>query len=150
VSFIDLFVLRCADVAKTRAFYECLELEFSEHQHGNGPVHSGAMDGSGMFLELYPASEKHPVDRSGIGFGAPNLERIIAALTANGFKPGAIEQQTWGKTFVVRDPDGRRVEVRFQLSDGDPELEEELKQRIDDLDSGKTKGIPWEEVKKHL
>ena len=117
MSFVNLLVLRCGDVARTRVFYECLELEFNEHRHGDGPIHAGAMDGMGLILELYPASEKNPVDRCGLGFGAPDLDRVIAALRAKQFEPGKIEDQPWGKTFVVRDPDGRRVEVKFELSD---------------------------------
>lgn len=114
MSFVNLLVLRCADVARTRAFYECLDLEFSEHQHGKGPVHSGTMDGKGLVLELYPASEKNPLDRSGLGFGSPNLERVIAAFVSRNFEPGVIEEKPWGMTFVVRDPDGRRVEVKVE------------------------------------
>jgi catechol 2,3-dioxygenase-like lactoylglutathione lyase family enzyme len=125
MSFINLLVLRCTDVARTRAFYKCLELEFDEHRHGNGPVHSGTMDGMGLVLELYPATEKNPVDRCGIGFGHPDLERVTAALVALGFEPGKIDAKSWGRSFVARDPDGRRVEVKFELRDGDPELAEE-------------------------
>jgi hypothetical protein len=97
MSFINLLVLRCADVARTCELYECLDLQFDEHRHGNGLVHSGAMDGMGLILQLYPASEKNPADRSGLGFGSPNLERVIAALIARGFQPGKIERQPWGK-----------------------------------------------------
>jgi len=117
MSFLNLLVLRCADVAKTRAFYECFGLKFDEHKHGDGPVHSGAMDNMGLILELYPASVKNPVDRCGIGFGSPSLERVIASMVALGFEPGKVEQQAWGTTFVVRDPDGRRVEVKHELRD---------------------------------
>jgi catechol 2,3-dioxygenase-like lactoylglutathione lyase family enzyme len=117
LSFVNLLVLRCADVGKTRAFYESLGLEFSEHKHGDGPVHSGTMDTMGLVLELYPASERNPADRCGLGFGSPNLERVIAAMVAAGFEPGTIEKQPWGITFVARDPDGRRVEVKYELSD---------------------------------
>ncbi len=150
MSFVNLLVLRCADVARTREFYECLDLEFDEHRHGDGPIHSGVMDGMGLVLELYPASEKNPVDRCGIGFASPNLERAIAALIARKFEPGFIEEKTWGKTFVVRDPDGRRVEVKFQLSDGDPEFETELKRRIDAHENGSEPGIPNEDLMKGL
>jgi hypothetical protein len=65
-------------------------------------------------LELYPAGEKNPVDRCGIGFETPDLERLRAALTSKGFEPTAVERQSWGVTFVVRDPEGRRVEVKEQ------------------------------------
>ena len=118
MSCVNLIVLRCTDVAGTRKFYECLGLIFEEHRHGEGPIHSGTMDGRGLILELYPASEKNPADKCGLGCGSPNLERVIAALTSQNFQPGKIEDQPWGRSFVVRDPDGRRVEVKCELSDG--------------------------------
>lgn len=139
MSFINLLVLRCTDVAKTRAFYECFGLAFDEHRHGDGPLHSGTIDGMGLILELYPASEKNPADRTGLGLGTPNLERIIAALRAKNFEPGAIEAKPWGMTFVVRDPDGRRVEVKHELSEGDPEFEAEIRSRIESIESGTAK-----------
>jgi catechol 2,3-dioxygenase-like lactoylglutathione lyase family enzyme len=114
MSFVNLLVLRCADADKTRAFYECFELQFTEHQHGSGPVHSGTMDEMGLIFELYPASEKNPVDRCGIGFATPELEKVQTVLTSAGFEPTKIERQPWGMTFVARDPDGRRVEVKEQ------------------------------------
>jgi catechol 2,3-dioxygenase-like lactoylglutathione lyase family enzyme len=150
VSFINLLVLRCNDVAKTRAFYECFGLEFDQHRHGDGPPHLGTMDGMGLILELYPASEKNPADRTGLGLGAPNLEKIIAALRAKGFEPGSIEARPWGMTFIVRDPDGRRVEVKHELSEGDPEFEEELQKRIDAHERGDEQGIPYGEVMKEF
>jgi lactoylglutathione lyase len=115
MSFVNLLVLRCADVSRTRAFYECFGLEFEEHQHGNGAVHSGTMDGMGLILELYPASEKNPADRCGLGFGTPDLNLVTAALIAQKFEPGNIERQPWGLTFVVRDPDGRRVNSKSPI-----------------------------------
>jgi len=33
-------------------------------------------------------------------------------LADRGFAPGATADRPWGRTFVVRDPDGRRVEVK--------------------------------------
>jgi hypothetical protein len=51
-----------------------------------------------------------------------------------------------GETFVVRDADNRRVEVKYELSDSDPELEAELKSRIDAFDRGEVKMIPAQEV----
>jgi catechol 2,3-dioxygenase-like lactoylglutathione lyase family enzyme len=146
MSFVNLLVLRCGDVARTREFYECLGLQFDEHQHDGGPIHSSAMDGMGLIIELHPASEKNPADRCGLGFGLPDLQRVIEALTQRGFEPGKIQQQPWGPTFVARDPDGRRVEVKRELSDGDPEFEAELKSRIDAIDRGEVKMIPAEET----
>jgi hypothetical protein len=51
---------------------------------------------------MNPASEKNPADRCGIGL----------SLATQKFEPGPIENQPWGVTFIVRDPDDRRVEVK--------------------------------------
>ncbi len=36
-------------------------------------------------------------------------------LDRRGFAPQAISDKAWGRTFVVRDPDGRRVEVKESM-----------------------------------
>ncbi len=123
MGFINLVVLRCEDIERSREFYECFELSFERHRHGNGPEHFAASDEFAIILELYPASVSNPADRCGLGFGVPNLEIAAARLRERGFEPGPTMEQPWGVTFVVRDPDGRRVEVKRDL----PEFAEKNK-----------------------
>jgi hypothetical protein len=33
-------------------------------------------------------------------------------MERKGFEPEEVKDTAWGRTFVVRDPDGRRVEVK--------------------------------------
>lgn len=47
MSFINLLVLRCGDLACSRRFYECFGLTFEEHRHGTGPLHLFNMDAGG-------------------------------------------------------------------------------------------------------
>jgi hypothetical protein len=54
--------------------------------------------------------------RCGLGFGAVDLQQVIATLMGKQFEPVAVEERAWGTTFIVRDPDGRRVEVKYESS----------------------------------
>ena len=116
---LNLLVLRCRDIEVSRRFYECLELRFQKHAHGTGPEHYAAEDGDGV-MELYPLSQpcEREVEATGLGFTARSLPPVSDALRSSGFDPQPAREQPWGRTFVVRDPDGRRVEVK-QLADGD-------------------------------
>jgi lactoylglutathione lyase len=109
---LNLLVLRCADIDATRQFYECLGISFIEHAHPGGPVHYAHQDGR-FVLELYPAGEAGP-DCAGVGVGVEDLGAAATRLTDAGFQPGPIAERPRGTTFVVRDADGRRVEVQAQ------------------------------------
>ena len=63
-------------------------------------------------LELYPADPTNGTDCAGLGFRVGDIEATSLRLSAAGFEPGEIATQPWGTTFVVRDADGRRVEVQ--------------------------------------
>ena len=86
---LDVIVLRCADLDMTRNFYEGLGIEFNEERHGQGPLHFSTQLGSAV-LELYPASERFPVDHATVG------------IVTDGPVPGG----------PLTDPDGRHVMVR--------------------------------------
>lgn len=108
---LNLLVLRCRDIDAGRAFYECFGMTFTRHAHGGGPAHYAHEDDRGVF-ELYPAAADAPVDRTGLGFAVRNLDDAAGWLRRSGFNPGSAADRPWGRTFVVRDPDGRRVEVK--------------------------------------
>ena len=86
---LDVVVFRCADLDATLAFYEGLGLEFAEEQHGRGPRHFSTQLGQAV-LELYPATDRFPVDQATIG------------IVTDGPLPGG----------PMTDPDGRHVMVR--------------------------------------
>ena len=80
------------------------------HRHGDGPVHyAGETDG--VLLEIYPASAP---DAAGLGFTVPDLEAACGRFDREWFAPGDVTVRPGGVTFVVRDPDGRRVEVQAE------------------------------------
>lgn len=94
----------------TAAFYAQLNFEFSMHQHGKGPEHL-ASESDSFVLELYPSTDDK-TDTLGLGFAVDELDNVRQRLANEGRNPGDIRDEPWGRTFVVRDPDGRRVELK--------------------------------------
>lgn len=113
MSRLNLVVLRCRDIEPARSFYELLGMRFTKHAHGPGPQHYAHEDEAGV-LELYPLGDAAAggPEMTGLGFAASALDDLHARMTAAGHAPGPVRAQPWGTTFVVRDPDGRRVELK--------------------------------------
>ena len=63
-------------------------------------------------FEIYPVGAGSMADQVGLGFGGDDIEGFRERLSLAGYVPAAAQQTPWGRTFVVRDPDGRRVEVK--------------------------------------
>ena len=109
---LNLLVLRSPDLERAAAFYSCLGLQFTRHQHGKGPEHFAAELGGSVF-ELYPLATVGPSTLgTRLGFSVPSLDAAIAALSDY---PGAVvsppKDSPWGRRAVVSDPDGHRVEL---------------------------------------
>lgn len=107
---LNLIVLRCRDLEKSRAFYELLGMRFAKHSHDGGPEHYAHEDERGVF-ELYPAKGGDG-DKTGLGFCVDELDGMFTRMAELGFSPKPILEDAWGRAFVVRDPDGRRMEMR--------------------------------------
>ena len=106
-----LLVLRTPVSEKLRAFFECLGFSFTQEQHSKGPSHyAGAMGDA--TLEIYPLKSGAPNTEIRLGFGVTNLENAVKALksivTIVVTEPSSTP---WGTMAVVRDPDGRSVEL---------------------------------------
>ena len=118
---LSLLVLRCTNLRSTLNFYRLLGLNFTEEQHGKGPLHYSAALGEAV-LELYPAKNDPQqkgtsVERVRIGFTVKSLPETLQALQENGAKILTSPRQTaWGEMAVVLDPDGRSVEIVALLS----------------------------------
>ena len=106
---LSLLVLRSGDVEKARQFYELLGMSFSRHRHGTGPEHYASEDDRGV-VEIYPRSGGEG-DATGLGFKVPDVRQTFDQFASAGYKPSPIRDNDWGRSFVVRDPDGRRVEI---------------------------------------
>ena len=107
---LNLLVLRCKNIDRAKSFYELFGMAFVKEQHGNGPEHYSATDETGVF-ELYPV-EGSMLDQTGLGFTTGDLDAIHMLFRRNQFAPREIRETELGRMFVVRDPDGRRVEVK--------------------------------------
>src|SRR4051794_16102767 len=106
---LNLLVLRSPDIERARRFYEHFGMTFTRHAHGAGPEHYAHEDERGVF-EIYPAKPGDAPDKTGLGFAVADLAEMHGKLAAH--QPQAIAENDWGKSFVLRDPDGRRVEVK--------------------------------------
>ncbi len=114
---LTLIVLKTHRLADLRHFYECLGLRFMEERHGSGPEHLSASAGE-MLLELYPlpAGTGEADSTTRLGFTVGNMTEVVETLRRHG-SPVIAEPRPgeWGFRAVVRDPDGRSVEL-YQTS----------------------------------
>jgi predicted enzyme related to lactoylglutathione lyase len=110
---LTLLVLKTRQVERHLTFYNALGIELAEEQHGKGPVHYAGRLGE-LVLELYPLSDDgSSVDTATrLGFSIENLAGVVEAIQATGAPVITQPQETpWGYRAVVRDPDGRAVEL---------------------------------------
>jgi predicted enzyme related to lactoylglutathione lyase len=110
---LTLLVLKTRQVDRLRTFFNALGIELAEEQHGKGPVHYTGRIGE-LVLELYPLPDDgSSVDTTTrLGFSVKNLAGVVEAIQATGAPVVAQPQETpWGFRAVVRDPDGRAVEL---------------------------------------
>lgn len=113
---LTLIVLRTPDLGPVVDFYGRVGLEFAQEQHGTGPVHYSAQLGR-VVLELYPCTGE--VERGGpgdirIGLEVESIADVLERLEGNG--PGDATDRGHGSLVVVRDPDGRAVELHERRS----------------------------------
>jgi hypothetical protein len=80
---------------------------FVGERHGTGPHHYAARLGD-LVLELYPTSNASPPDpRLRIGFAVRDLDETLRSVG----QAVVASKTAWGLRAVVRDPDGRAVEL---------------------------------------
>ena len=117
---MNLIVLRSDAPERTVAFYERLGMRFQQEQHGTGPVHWAAELG-GLVFEVYPARSATEVDsKMRLGFEVADVLGVLHALRASGAE--IIHEQKVAADrmrFVVRDPDGRSVDVAQAVPAGE-------------------------------
>jgi lactoylglutathione lyase len=94
-------------------FYQTLGIDLAQEQHGKAPAHFAGRAGV-MVIEVYPLPDDgSPVDSSiRLGFAVENVAEIIRAPEGIGTKIVTSPKETpWGLQVVVRDPNGRSVEL---------------------------------------
>ncbi len=109
---LNLVVIRSDKPEVAVQFYKLLGLPFQKEQHGNGPVHWTANLG-GTILEIYPASSGKQVDGSTrLGFEVDGIMSKLDSLRSIGTEIiSEPKKSEWGLPAVVKDPDGRSVEL---------------------------------------
>jgi len=109
---LSLLVVKTEQVAALLDFYGRLGLRFSEERHGSGPLHHAAILERTVF-EIYPAIKPGDVDAATrLGFRVDDPMAIVERLRAAGAPIVSEPKPTpWGLRAVVRDPDGRAVEL---------------------------------------
>ncbi|TWU49273.1 VOC family protein [Rubripirellula reticaptiva] len=113
---LKLLVLKTLQADTLRDFYTRLGFSFVEEQHGNGPVHYSAPLGDGI-LELYPLPEGTEADSSTrLGFGVADLPAVIEEL-GDLTEVSGPKTTPWGLRAVVKDPDGRSVELYGEVAE---------------------------------
>ncbi len=106
-SALKLIVLKTNDVEALRAFYSRIGFRFVEERHGNGPLHFSSPLGEEV-LEIYPLPSGTEADTTTrLGFSVTG----IAAVADLGEVVSVAKQTEWGVRAIVRDPDGRTVEL---------------------------------------
>lgn len=109
---LNLVVIRSVDPSKTVSFYEMLGMTFRHEQHGSGPVHWAA-DVDGIVLEIYPVKSEEEVDTTTrLGFNVDDAASVLNTLRLSQVEiVSELKQTNWGLRAVVRDSDGRSVEL---------------------------------------
>ena len=108
---VNHIAFRTPDVARLRSFY--LELLAAEEVGGSHqPLRVGAtllvfFETGGNAISSDPDEIAFDADEA--GFGAA----YASAKTLDVLMRDIIEPTAWSKTFLVRDPDGRRIEVTY-------------------------------------
>ena len=110
---IKLIVVRTSDPKQLSGFYSHFGLEFEYHKHGNSPFHYTTIIGK-TILEIYPLtkSQKEADINLRLGFTVDNFDLTIEKLRANQTVFVTEPHETdFGFMTIVKDPDGRRIEL---------------------------------------
>ena len=105
---LSYVVLRCADLERSRQFYETLGLQLIPEQHGKGLKHYSC-DLRGVTLELYPLADR---STSGLRLGlvVSDLDRVMASLRSKAIAV-ALRSSEGTASATVMDPDGHQIEL---------------------------------------
>ncbi len=108
---LSLVVIRVADMEKSRRFYEALGLQFTEEQHGQGPLHLSAVLGGTVF-EIYPLGNKPITSGIRLGFRVSSVSKALDHLRQFDVTVNNPPTHTdYSLVSVVSDPDGHRIEI---------------------------------------
>lgn len=110
---LRLLVIRTSDMERLKAFYSLFGLTFDYHKHGKSPYHYSATLGS-TILEIYPLAKGQSGAEINVrlGFAVNNFETIVKLLKEKETEFLSEPMQTdYGFMTVIKDPDGRKIEL---------------------------------------
>lgn len=113
---LNLLVIKTRQLDRLKEFYAALGIDFTQERHGAGPLHYAGRVGA-IVLEVFPlpgdGGDGGAADTTTrLGFAVPDVDAAVRALGAAGATVVAPPRGTeWGYRAVVRDPDGRAVEL---------------------------------------
>lgn len=106
-----LIVVRSTRAEKLKEQYEALGMTFDYHQHGKGPFHYSAEMG-GLVFEIYPTDHPENVDKgTRLGFKIDDYEQRTDLISKKWDTVSPIKETEWGKMMILKDLDGRKVEL---------------------------------------
>jgi lactoylglutathione lyase len=108
---IHLIVIKTAHPAAQAEFYTQLGFDFHYHRHDTGPFHY-ASTGEGVVLEIYPLPKGMTIadHTTRLGVTVDDLDNLMKVLPdACIVTPAAVTE--WGYAAVVKDLDGRKIEL---------------------------------------
>jgi len=115
-SQLALLVIKTKDPLALKIFYEKLGLSFQEEKHDTGPLHYSCSF-NGVVMEIFPLPKSVAVadTTTRLGFRVKDLDKVISGLReCNTTIVAAPAQNDWGYTAIIKDPDGRAVELIHQ------------------------------------
>lgn len=114
---LNLVVIKTNRQEEQVRFYSALGITFSHHRHGNGPYHyAGELDG--LTFEIYPLPKDitDPDTTTRLGFTVESLNNTLKDLEELDVETVQSPASTeWGYVAVVKDADGRRIELVEKL-----------------------------------
>lgn len=119
---LNLLVIRCQDIHRSKKFYELLGFEFELHRHGNGPEHYSTTNSETVF-ELYSHRGSQPSTSAvRFGFRISTLDEHFQLLVdAGGQLVSSPKDSEWGRRAVLKDLDGHTIELIEQPIQTDAE-----------------------------
>jgi len=115
---VNLLVIRTPTPQLLADWYTKLGLTFTYHRHGNGPWHySSTIDE--LVFEIYPLLPKQltPDSSLRLGLQIESLEELMKIIQQEAILTLQLPKQTkWGYTAIIKDPDGRKIELTESLN----------------------------------
>ncbi|WP_299767461.1 hypothetical protein [uncultured Dokdonia sp.] len=115
---LSLLVIRTQNPEALKSQYEYLGMTFEYHKHDKGPYHY-ACETKGFVFEIYPLPKSMTTADASLrlGFDIHNLSQTLEKLkNSNWIIQSEVKETPWGRTAIVQDLDGRKVELKDTVS----------------------------------